>query len=53
MEPKSIAETPAQTRNRKERFEQLPPRLAQAYANVPEDEGMAEIDAAVFRERHG
>jgi len=46
------AELFARIRKMNERFEQLSSRLAEAYENVPEDEGMAEIDAAVFSERH-
>jgi prevent-host-death family protein len=35
----------------RERFDQLSSRVADAYAGVPDDVGMAEIDAAVARER--
>lgn len=34
-----------------ERFDELSCRVAEAFANVPENEGMAEIDAAVAGER--
>ena len=53
MDNEVDAELIAPTRETNERFEHLSGRLAEAYANVPEDEGMAEIDAAVMRERHG
>jgi prevent-host-death family protein len=45
------AELFARIRRMRERFEQLSARIAEAYADVPEDEGMAEIDAAVARVR--
>jgi prevent-host-death family protein len=35
----------------RDRFDQLSSRVAEAYASVPADQGMAEIDAAVARER--
>ncbi len=38
-------------RQMQERFDALSQRLAQAYSAVPTDEGLAEIDAAVFAER--
>jgi prevent-host-death family protein len=41
----------ARIRRMRERFEELSARIAEAYADVPEDEGMAEIDAAVARVR--
>jgi hypothetical protein len=37
----------ALTREKRERFNALSSRIGEAYANLPEDEGMAEIDAAV------
>ncbi|MGP8250590.1 MAG: type II toxin-antitoxin system prevent-host-death family antitoxin [Terracidiphilus sp.] len=37
----------ARIRRMRERFDALSSRIAEAYANVPEDEGVAEIDAAV------
>jgi prevent-host-death family protein len=40
-------------RRMRERFDQLSSRVADAYANVPADQGMAEIDAAIARERRG
>jgi prevent-host-death family protein len=43
----------ARIRTMRDRFEQLSSRVAEAYADVPSDEGMAEIDAAVARERRG
>jgi prevent-host-death family protein len=41
----------ARIRRMRERFDALSERIAQAYADVPIDEGMAEIDAAVAAER--
>lgn len=41
------AELFARIRRMQDRFEALSDRIAQAYAEVPADEGMAEIDAAV------
>jgi prevent-host-death family protein len=41
----------ARIRKMRERFDALSSRIAEAYAGVPEDEGMAEIDAAVAAER--
>ena len=38
-------------RQMQERFDALSQRLAQAYSEVPIDEGLAEIDAAVLAER--
>jgi hypothetical protein len=35
----------------RERFDALSRRIAEDWADVPADEGMAEIDAAVARER--
>lgn len=36
----------------KERFDNLSQNIAEAYANVPPEEGMAEIDAIVSETRH-
>lgn len=47
------AELFARIRRMRERFDQLSGRLAEAYADVPLDAGIAEIDAAVTLERHG
>ena len=41
----------ARIRRMRARFDELSARLAQAYADVPEAEGMAEVDAAVAAER--
>jgi len=41
----------ARIRAMRDRFDQLSSRVAEAYADVPADQGMAEIDAAVARER--
>ncbi|MFZ0302534.1 MAG: type II toxin-antitoxin system prevent-host-death family antitoxin [Terracidiphilus sp.] len=41
----------ARIRKMRERFDALSSRIAEAYSGVPEDEGMAEIDAAVAAER--
>ncbi|MGA3370864.1 MAG: type II toxin-antitoxin system Phd/YefM family antitoxin [Terracidiphilus sp.] len=43
----------ARIRAMRDRFDQLSSRVAEAYAGVPAGEGMAEIDAAVARERRG
>lgn len=45
------AELFARIRRMRERFDALSARIAEAYAGVPADEGMAEIDAAVARHR--
>jgi prevent-host-death family protein len=45
------AELFARIRRMRERFDALSSRVAEAYADVPPAEGMAEIDAAVVRER--
>jgi prevent-host-death family protein len=49
------AELFARIRRMRERFDALSERLAQAYVNVPAEQGLAEIDAAVAagRKRHG
>ncbi len=41
----------ARIRAMRDRFDQLSHRVAEAYADVPVDKGMAEIDAAIKRER--
>ena len=45
------AELFARIRQNQERFDELSRRIAADWADVPEDEGMAEIDAAVALER--
>jgi prevent-host-death family protein len=45
------AELFARIRRMRERFDALSGRIAEAFANVPASEGMAEIDAAVAAER--
>jgi len=45
------AELFARIRRMRARFDALSTRIAEAYADVPADEGMAEIDAAVARHR--
>ena len=45
------AELFARIRRMRERFDALSGRIADAYAEVPVDEGLAEIDAAVTAER--
>jgi prevent-host-death family protein len=47
------AELFARIRAMRERFDEITNRIAAAYADVPPEEGMAEIDAAVWAERHG
>jgi len=47
------AELFARIRRMRERFDALSSRIAQAYAEVPEEGGLAEIDAAVAAERQG
>jgi prevent-host-death family protein len=42
----------ARIRALRDRFDELSARVAEAYADVPYEEGMAEIDAAVAKERH-
>ena len=46
------AELFARIRRMHERFDELSSRLAESYAVVRAEEGLAEIDAAVARERH-
>lgn len=45
------AELFARIRRMRERFDALSDRIAQAYADVPTEEGLAEIEAAVLAER--
>jgi prevent-host-death family protein len=45
------AELFARIRALRDRFDQLSSRVAEAYADLPVEEGMAEIDAAVAKER--
>jgi len=45
------AELFARIRSLRDRFDQLSGRVAEAYADVPAGEGLAEIDAAVAGER--
>jgi hypothetical protein len=40
-------------RRMQDRFDSLSRRIAEAYAEVPVEEGLAEIDVAVARERSG
>jgi prevent-host-death family protein len=47
------AELFARIRRMRDRFDALSARIAEAYAEVPIDEGLAEIDAAVATERAG
>lgn len=45
------AELFARIRRMRERFDALADRIAEAYADVPVEEGLAEIDVAVAAER--
>lgn len=45
------AELFARIRRMRDRFDALTQRIAEAYSDVPVEEGLAEIDAAVKRER--
>ncbi|HEV2273734.1 MAG TPA: type II toxin-antitoxin system prevent-host-death family antitoxin [Acidobacteriaceae bacterium] len=45
------AEMFARIRRMQERFDALSARIAEAYAEAPADEGLAEIDALVAQER--
>ncbi len=45
------AELFSRIRRLRERFDALSDRISQAYANVPTEEGLAKIDAAVKRAR--
>ena len=40
-------------RRMRDRFDALAQRIAEAYTEVPVEEGLAEIDAVVMRERAG
>ena len=46
------AELFARIRRMRERFDALGQRIAEAYADVPAEQGLAEIDAAVAAERN-
>jgi len=41
----------ARIQRMRDRFDSLSARIAEAYSSVPMEEGLAEIDAIVFRER--
>ena len=43
----------ARIRGMRDRFDQLSNRIAEVYAEVPAEQGMAEIDAAIAQERRG
>lgn len=45
------AEMFARIRRMRERFDALSKRIAESYADIPVEEGLAEIDAAVVAER--
>lgn len=47
------AELFARIRRMRDRFDSLTDRIAEAYVDVPAEEGMAEIDTATRKERHG
>ena len=47
------AELFARIRRMRDRFDALSSRIAEAYAGVPAEEGLAEIDSIVSRERKG
>jgi prevent-host-death family protein len=47
------AELFARIRRMRDRFDELSNRIAEAYADVPQEQGIAEIDAAVSHVRHG
>jgi prevent-host-death family protein len=47
------AELFARIRRMQDRFDQLSRQVAEAFADVPEEQGLAEIDAAVAKVRHG
>jgi prevent-host-death family protein len=47
------AELFARIRRMRDRFDELSKRIAEAYADVPQEQGMAEIDAVVSEVRHG
>jgi prevent-host-death family protein len=43
----------ARIRRMQDRFDELSRRIAEAYAEVPMEDGLTEIEAAVTRERRG
>jgi prevent-host-death family protein len=43
----------ARIRRMRERFDQLSARVSEAYADVPSEQGLAEIEAAFEQERRG
>ena len=43
----------ARIRAMRDRFDQLSSRVAEAYVDLPADQGMAEIDAAIAQQRRG
>jgi prevent-host-death family protein len=47
------AELFARIRRMQDRFNELSRQVAEAFAEVPEEQGLAEIDAAVAEVRHG
>jgi prevent-host-death family protein len=47
------AELFARIRRMRDRFDALSSRIAESYAGVPVEEGLAEIDSIVSREREG
>ena len=47
------AELFARIRRMRDRFDELSSRIAEVYADVPQEQGMAEIDAVVSQVRHG
>jgi prevent-host-death family protein len=47
------AELFARIRRMQDRFDELSRQVAEAFAGVPEEQGLAEIDAAVAEVRHG
>jgi len=46
------AELFARIRRMRSRFDELSQRIAAGFADIPEEEGMAEIDRVVYEERH-
>jgi len=47
------AELFARIRRMRDRFDELSNRIAEAYADVPQEQGIAKIDAVVSDVRHG
>lgn len=47
------AELFARIRRMQDRFDELSRQVAEAFSDVPEEQGLAEIDAAVAEVRHG